>query len=61
MKTKFKEFINENIFDDALNRNKEIKIYVDMDGVLTDFDGELRNIFLDKWNKDHNTNIFGLK
>jgi len=40
-----------------LFENKNIQIYCDMDDVLTDFKKWLNILFLDKWNKEHNTNI----
>jgi len=38
-------------------RKSIIKIYCDMDGVLTDFHRMEKEMFLNQWNKDHNTNI----
>ncbi|NPV12755.1 MAG: hypothetical protein HPY57_13290 [Ignavibacteria bacterium] len=43
MKVKFNEFLNEN--------KTEYTIYCDMDGVLTDFDGDFKRKYLDEFNK----------
>lgn len=49
MKIKFKDFITE-------NKENTWKIYCDMDGVLCDFDRQLKDSWLDEYNKENNTN-----
>ena len=54
---KFNKFVNENIFTKAKEKEKVFKIFVDMDGVLTDFDKVVQDGFLKQWNKDNKTKI----
>jgi len=50
----------DKIYNDKMFEKKDIskiKIYVDLDGVLTNFNQGVKNGFLNKHNKENNTNI----
>jgi len=47
----------ENLFDKAKEKETDLKIYMDMDGCLTDFDKSVQDGFLRQWNKDNKTKI----
>ena len=57
LETTLHGFLTENMFKKAKQKEKETdyQIMMDMDGVVCDFDKQLKQMFLDKYNKENET------